>query len=467
MTVIRVGILAFSDGRERVHETLESYILSCQERWTAALAYTGEVEVFCGESVICSNESAAQIARDMARKGLEACVYLVPVFAFPNFVVIADRLLSLPALATSPINGAYPGLGGLQAAVNSLHQTGRACEKAWGDPEDPGTLEKVMAFLRAAGAAEKLKGQVYGLFGGRSIGMGCGVIHPDRWMQLFGVDVEHIDQSEILRLAPLMKDEDVEKGMAWLTGQVREVRYDGDKLTGDTLRLQVRAYLAIKRLVARHGLSFVGVKCHYDMSEYHYTLCLAAALLNDPYDWEGPKEPVVFACEADSDAALTMQVLHLISRKPVLFMDFRHFFKEEGLFAFCNCGACPTWYARRSPSSKENLRDVTLHPLIPKYNGTGCHVQFMAREGEMTFARFTKVMDDYKLQAFTGTFRRLPEERMAETCAAWPHGYAQVDTDPVRLVERYESNHIHAAPGNYMAELAHFCKLKNIPFEAL
>ena len=46
--------------------------------------------------------------------------------------------------------------------------------------------------------------------------------------------------------------------------------------------------------------------------------------MNDPYDWNGPKEPTVMACEADSDAALTMQILKLLTEDPVLFMDVRH-----------------------------------------------------------------------------------------------------------------------------------------------
>src|SRR3712207_7175000 len=43
----------------------------------------------------------------------------------------------------------------------------------------------------------------------------------------------------------------------------------------------------------------------------------AEAFLNDPYDWDGPKEPHVCATEADMDAALTMQLLKGLSDTPV------------------------------------------------------------------------------------------------------------------------------------------------------
>ena len=65
------------------------------------------------------------------------------------------------------------------------------------------------------------------------------------------------------------------------------------------------------------------------MSCHYCTECIAAAFMNDPYDWDGPKEPVVYACEADSDAALTMQILKLLTNDPVVFMDVRHWDEEN------------------------------------------------------------------------------------------------------------------------------------------
>lgn len=464
--MIRAGILSFSDGRPRVHETLKEYISSCETSLKSVLEENG-VEVVTMNEIIASNAQARSVSLRMAKEQVDACLFNVPVFAFPNFSVIAQRMLSCPVMITSPRNGAFPGLGGMQAAANSIRQTGTQCEKLWASPDDPQAISATLSFLRAAHASAEMKGSVYGLIGGRSIGMGCGVIHPDRWMQLFGIDVEHIDESEILRLADEADEAEVERGMEWLRDNMKEIAYDNDKLTTYTLDRQVRAYLAIKELIRRHGLSFVGAKCHYDMSEFHYGLCLAAALCNDPYDWNGSKEPVVFSCEADNDAALTMQVLHLLTDKPVLFLDFRHYLEEEGLFVFCNCGSCATWYSQCSENACDNLGKVTLCPLIQKYNGTGCHVRFMAKAGEMTFARFTKVMDEYRLQAFTGQFEEVPEEYMNKTCSAWPHGFARINGDPYKLISRYESNHIHAVSGNCMAELEAFCRLKGIAFEAL
>lgn len=466
--MIKIILLSFSDGRARVHQSLNDYITKCRDVLREALEKTGEVAIACPEETIASNELASEAASWALAQKPDACMLNIPVFAFPNFAGIAARLLrGIPLLAISPANGLYPGLGGLQAAVSMIRQAGGQCEKVWGDIASAEILKKVMAFLRGAKALSGLKGQVFGLFGGRSIGMGTGAASPDVWLDKFGVDIDHIDQLEIERRSHLVPADETVRALAWLHGKMGAIEYDGKKLTPETLARQVNCYIATKEIIKERGLSFVGVKCHYEMSEYYVTQCLSAALCNDPYDWNGKKEPVVFACEADADAALTMQVLKLISGKPVVFMDFRHFMQDDGLFAFCNCGACATWYAGQSDQPEENLKHVTLCPVISKYGGGGCHVRFIAEAGVMTFARLTHCMDKYTLQVFEGEFQKLPLERLQETCPAWPHGYAKVKSNPMELMDKFASNHIHAVSGQYVRELKAFCGLAGIEMEEL
>jgi L-fucose isomerase len=297
--------------------------------------------------------------------------------------------------------------------------------------------------------------------------MVSGAVNPDAWMRIFGVDADHIDQSEILRRAPTMDETKVEGALTWLSENMGSIRYDDGKLTPDSLRMQIRCYMATKELIAERQLDFVGVKCHYDLSEYYVTQCLAAALCNDPYDWDGVKEPIIYSCEADSDGALTMQIMKLVSNQPALFFDFRHYDEAAGVFVFCNCGAMSTWYAARSDDPAKNLKSVSLFPVIPKYGGKGCHVQYIAREGEVTLGRLSRVGEQYKMTLFRGRFRQFPEEKLQETCPVWPHGFVAVDIDPKRLIQDYDSNHVHGIYGNYIEELVKFCELKQIQCEVL
>jgi L-fucose/D-arabinose isomerase len=59
-------------------------------------------------------------------------------------------------------------------------------------------------------------GKVFGLFGGRSLGIDTGTFDPMQWKKLFGVDTEHIDQLEIIRRADLVPEADTKKMMTWL-----------------------------------------------------------------------------------------------------------------------------------------------------------------------------------------------------------------------------------------------------------
>lgn len=465
--MIRVAVLSLSDGRKRVHDSLVEYIKECENKIVAALRKTGEVDVFVMDEVIYNAELARIESKKAASLDIDAVILNIPVFAFPNYSAIVSLFQQVPILAISPVNGKLPGMGGLQAAVNMIRQIGGKCEKIWGNIDNEDVLNSVMAFLRAAYAANRLKGEVFGLLGGRSIGMGSGAVNPDLWMRQFGIDVEHIDELEILRRADTISSKKVDSSFKWLCKNVGSIKYDNDKLTEDSLKWQIKCYYAIKELIEERKLDFIGVKCHYDLSENYCTQCLSAAFFNDPYDWEGPKEPFVYSCEADADGALTMQVMKLISQKPVLFFDFRHFDEKENLFVFCNCGAMATWYAQRSNDPAENLKFVNLFPLIPKYAGQGAHVEFIAAEGEMTFGRLSRVLDKYKFTVFRGKFKNMPPEKLVETCPVWPHGFVEVNADPYDLINSFDSNHVHAVSGDYIQEIMKFCEIKGIECEVL
>lgn len=292
--------------------------------------------------------------------------------------------------------------------------------------------------------------------------MGSGSVNCDLWLYKFGIDVEHIDQLEIIRRLDSVSRDKVCNAYGWLTKNIGSINFDNDKLTRESLEMQIKSYYAIKEIIDERKLDFITVKCHYELSEYYITQCLSASFFNDPYDWEGPKEPFVFACEADADAALTMQVMKLVSRKPSLFMDLRYYEKEENLLTLCNCGAMSTWFAQQSDNPKDNLQSVNFHPVISKYAGKGCHIQFVSKEGEMTLGRFTRVLNKYKLTLFKAQCIKVPHERLKESTSSWPHCFIKLTIPFEELFENYDNNHIHAIPGDYLNELINFCKLEDI-----
>jgi L-fucose isomerase len=460
--MIRIGLLSFSDGRERVHKSLAPIIEKTANQIKATLEATEEIEVILGKEIIWRHAQAREQARWIHGQNIDGTILNVPVFAFPNLARIACNFAQEPFLAFSPIFGGLPGLGGMLGASNALQQVGIPCEKLYGSLEDEEVLRKLTGFCRAVHAVNGLRGSVLGLIGGRSIGMVTGEASPDLYDSLFGVDIDHIDQLEIIRRAPLVPEEKVEKAFRWIESRVKEIAYDDKKLTPGNLKEQIRHYYATKSIIEERQLDFVAVKCHYEMSEYFSTQCLSAAFMNDPYDWDGRKEPTVFSCEADADGAMTMQVLKLLSGKPVIFTDLRHYDETSQTMVLCNCGAMSTWYAKQSDNPSDNLQEVTLMPVIKKYGGSGCHVMYIAGEGRMTFARLYRQAGKYHMMIFTGELTRFPVEKLDETCPAWPHLFAKLSVPAKELIPRLGSNHIHGVAGDYTEELEKFCEWKGI-----
>jgi L-fucose isomerase len=168
------------------------------------------------------------------------------------------------------------------ASGGALHHLGIDHFRATGDVNDRAVLEKYLTFCRCAGVASGLNGQKYGLIGGRSLGMYTATVSMQQWQKQFGVDIEHVDQSEIVRLAAEVPEEHVGKAFKWLTDNIGEIKCDNVRLTEGKLKTHISHYEATKQLIARNNFDFIGVKCHYEMSRHYCTQYLGQEFINDP-----------------------------------------------------------------------------------------------------------------------------------------------------------------------------------------
>lgn len=458
----RLGLISFSDGRERVHQDILPDINQHENKIASILEDAADIEVHRAEEVVHSHQSARQAARRLSALHLDGVIFNIPVFAFPNYIVITTQLLGVPYLLLTPHDARYPGLTGLLAAGGALNQIDTPHERLWLDLDEPDSADQIRTFARAARATSRLRGQVYGLIGGRSIGMGTGAAPAELWQRQFGVDVDHVDQSEILRLADLVPAGEVKKAKSWMEEHMQEIVYDGELMTPEKWDFQLRCYIALKEIVDQYQFDFAGIKCHFDMSDFHSVQCMSAAFLNDPYDWNGPKEPVPLACEADSDGALSMQILKLISGKPPCLLDLRFYDKKKQVYVMPNCGSAPTWFAARSNDPAENLARVRLVPSISKYAGGGAHVQFVFKGGELTLARLTRSPEGYQLVIAHAEAVEFPPPDVQGTNNRWPHAFVRLDVPPKQLIHTLQANHLHGVAGDYREELLTFARMLDI-----
>ena len=463
-----IAVMTVSDGRSYVHQEIEAFGLAVQQRIVRALAGAGH-RVVTATSDIHSNASAVAVARELAGARPDLTIVNVPVWAFPHFTMLAVRETPGAVVLFSNIDPQYPGMVGMLAAGGGLDQIGRAHERAWGEVEDPAVLRRLDALARAGAAANRLRGSTFGRIGGRPMGMYTAVSATDVWMQKFGVDVEEIDQYELVHRSASVPDERVRAARMWLERHAAKVHYDGSRLTPELLERQIRVYYTMRELIEEWSLDFAGIKGQPEMTSSWCTMDVAEAFLNDPYDWDGPKDPFVCSTEADMDGALTMQILARLSGTPVLFADVRHYHADLDIWDLCNSGQHATWFAARSDDPAENLAKVHLYPEVFFFPAGGASVHHVAAPGQMTLARLTRNDGKYRLQLMLGEFENYDaattEALMKMSTPEWPHAFARLDAPAEVFLSRFGANHIHAVPGDRRAELRAVCELLDITLD--
>jgi L-fucose isomerase len=450
-----IGILTFSDGRPFVAEEVDALNRSFQDRLRERLEAEGHT-VIAGD-IVCTNEQAVQNAKKLASEGCQCTIFNFAVWAFPHLAALASRFAPGPLLLFSNVNPQYPGLVGMLASGGGLNQVGTKYARAYGDIDNETVFERIRSFARAAGAVAALRGQTFGLLGGRPMGMYTTTTDPATVLKVFGVDIEHIDQGEIVRLAATIPEGKVHSAFQWLEENIGHIHYDGHQLTPEKLKLQIRATYAMKQIISDYRLDFSGIKAQPELTNNFCTMDVTEAFLNDPYDWDGPHEPHVCATEADTDAALTMQILKYLAHTPVLFADVRHYHTELGIWDLVNSGEHATYFAGASFDPKENLPHVHFYPEDFYFPAGGASVHHLAYPGQATFARLTRRDGKYWLAIVPGEFVRFApdknEELIKQTSQAWPHAFARFTCSADEFIATYASNHIHAVYGDWVKEL--------------
>ncbi|MCA9445547.1 MAG: L-fucose/L-arabinose isomerase family protein [Candidatus Omnitrophica bacterium] len=479
---MKIGVITFTDGRKRVAKATREDCLYFQNRLESWLKKQKH-QVVSSKTIVWNWETAAKVSSQVNNGNVDAVIFNFCVWSYPDLTAqVADRM-DCPILFLGNINPSKPGWVAFFASAGALDEIGIPFGRILGDIGDKKVQDEVKGWLnqhnpdsRAKGeiAAAELQGMRYGDFDGPSMGMYTGHVDQSQWMSQFGVHVYHRGQLHLWQMAQKIKTDRVEAGLKWLERYCKDIKYNDTNLTpgvDGTLARQVRMYLAMKDFCKEEGIDFCGLTGQLDMTEWS-DLCIAdvqEALLNDTADWEDKeKKPIICATECDSNGALTMQMLHLLSGTPVLFADLRHYHENLKIYDLVNSGQHAPWFSKRSKSFRTNWKEVTLYPAESFYfRGGGASVHFYAAPAkEVTYARLTRKLGQFRMHMFTGSWVdysfKKNEELGAMTNYTWPHVWAKFDISPETLAANFSSNHIHAVIGNYIPELKASCEALGI-----
>lgn len=463
----KVAVMTFGDYRKNEWEKVFKNLTVPRHKKAIENLQKLPIEVFYSDTISRTREQINETADELERKGAEILIVHTPCWTSPDRVVQAVQRMNLPTIVLGNRDAATHGTVGFFGTSGSLSQIGYPHKRLRIDYDDPQLFEKIMPYIRAAQVKSRLSGAVFGYFGGRSIGIDTAQFDAMQWRKKFGVDAEHIDQLEIVRRAEEVSPDRVRKLREWIDGSAKEVQYNDDRLTKDGFDFQLACYLVTKDIIKEMELDFTAIKCMTELSHHYAPQCMTATLLPSDYDGEeGEKEGTVMACEADADAALTQQILKIVSDgKPTYFADVSHIDNARTTIYCVNCGAMCAWYGARSTKPEENMKAITIKQSVRP--GVGGISYFNAAPGPMQLARLYRKDGKYYMAIIPSEAIEPSQQIIDEFVEArGPHQlptlFAKVDFDLDKLVEEYGSNHISGVDGMYVDELIEVCKMLDI-----
>lgn len=472
-----IGIVMLTDERPHVYIETNEQNMQVVHKWSEIIQDKAKnsdgssYKVVCGSEIVHDVRSAHKVGEELSRQNVKQLIMCYNVWNFPFLAwpLVNSISSDLSILGLSNNNGKLPGNVGLLATDGALRQAGVKTHRIIGDIDSPETQADVVDWVRASEAVTTVKNEVYGCYGGHSMGMETGFSHLTPTIKSLGITIRQIDQLLLTKVIKEVDEAEVEKGFDWFTELLGDrILYDGNMLTPETLKTQIRLYLAMEKVNRDKGFDFCGLKGQRELTEHVCLGDVAEMLMNDPYDWRGPKEPTVCATEADTYAAVTMQLMKYASGGlPTVFMDVRLYHPDLDLWDFCNSGNHPSYFAHRSLSPAENFEEITFHPAMEFYfKAGGASVEFDAGPGKMTFARLGLWDEKPYMVIIPGEVADLDEKTRKDidnqTDPTWPHLHAKLDCSIEEFVNLFPCNHILGVEGNHVRVLNYLCEVAGI-----
>ncbi len=465
----RVGFITFGDHRPDMWEKVFSKLaIPLHEK---AIEVLGQLPI----ELVPSSEIArtrAQIDKnvdELKNQNIEVLIAHVPCWTSPNLVVHGVQRMGIFTIVLGNRESGSHGCVGLLGASGALKQIGYAHKNIRSDYDLASYKEKLLPVLRASSVAKKLRGSVFGLFGGRSIGIDTATYDPMQWKKLFGIDSEHLAQIEIIRKSGEVEQSRIDQMRTWIEKNANSVLYNEDSFTRAKFDSQIACYLATKDLVDEYDMDFIAIKCMHELANSYVPQCMTQAFISNFDDAEGKKKTTPMACEADADGALTQQILRILSGgRPTFFADVSHIDNDRGVIYCVNCGAINVHYAGRSEKTEDNLANIDFKKSVRL--GGGGITCFNASPGEMQLARLYRkdgkyVMAIIPCNVITPTDEMVEEFVKARGAHQLPVLYAKVNFDLDDFIDKYSSNHISGVMGFYRDELIQFCQIVGIEYE--
>ena len=542
----KLGIRPIIDGRQKgVREFLEDQTMTLARSVADFLSKTlrhsngATVECVIADQCIGGVAEAAQTADKFAQEGVGVSITVTPCWCYGSETMDMDPLIPK---AVWGFNGTErPGAVYLAAVLAAHNQKGLPAFSIYGhDVQDSADTtiptdvqEKLLKFARAGLAAAEMRGKSYLSLGGVSMGIVGSIVDQSFFESYLGMRVEVVDMSEFVRRFEegIFDPIEYQSALQWTKARCKEGREynpperqrtrpqkDHDWETVVKMTLIARdlmignprlAELGFGEEALGHNAIASGFQGQRQWTDHFPNGDFTEAILNSSFDWNGLREPFIFATENDSLNGATMLFGHLLTNTAQIFADVRTYWSpaavkrvtgyqlsglaEDGLIHLINSGAAtldatgwqerdgkpvmkPYWEINPNEVTK-CLGATTWYPANTAYfRGGGYSSGFLTRGGmPITMSRINLIKGlGPVLQIAEGYTVELPpkvhETLNERTDPTWPtHWFAPRLTgsgpfrDVYSVMANWGANHSEASYGHIGAEMITLASLLRIP----
>lgn len=350
---------------------------------------------------------------------------------------------------THPGSQGWRPVGGL-VVHGALLEVGIPHKFVYGGADDPAEIERIVSYCKACHLKNFLNMSTVGTFGGRGMGVTCGVADPSQWMRMFGVDIDSRDTTELIKRAQNIstsKIKALEPRLKALFGSLPE-----DNLVNER---SIRLYLAIKEIVEEEKFDFYTIQSFPGLGDDYAATCFAQGMmLEDGY-----------GCSTlgDFNTALTVLLLTKLSKDRVYYGDLQHIDKQNNEIKIIGDGAIP-------PSIAGDLGPAGFseHGIPTEGEAGGLSINLICKVGEGVLARLGRINGNFEMVITRCSIFEPPADQIEarrNECGIpfWPHGFVTAHCDIDKLLEHWTNEYACLAYGQELyPALIDFCEVMGI-----
>jgi len=394
------------------------------------------------KGILSRSEEFEKALRECEGQDVDCVVFYVATWLWASEIWRAALAFKRPvAIWCSPTAVGW-ATGGALVLHGALDEIGVKHKLVYGYPAEDRTVRSMVAFVKAAASAGRLRNSKLGLIGGYGMGAVTGATDIAQVLSKFGMKVEHVDQFELIKRAEGCLRKHVED-----TYNMLKKRFSGLPQLDKVMERSIRLYLALRDFVLERKFDVTAVKCFPELGDNYATACLAQSLL--------PEEGVVSSCIGDVNTALSAYILHLLSSEATFNPDVQRIKKDEGVVILASDGAAPPSLA----ASPERII-LRCRGLATEGAADGISIGFICKPGPVTLIRLCRIKGDYYMHIASGeAFVPENSEELLKECGFphWPHAFIKLKGNVEAFVQNQRSEYISMCYGDYREELIDFC----------